>query len=80
MSKSGCQYIDGACKQIIPECEGCNKVVQVTAGNYCLTYPDPSGRWAYGVCPTASHIKKEIKEVVQKLNPLKASKRKGKSK
>jgi len=75
MSKSGCKYIGGSCKAIIDQCEGCNKFVEVTLGKYCTIYPEPEGRWAYGICPTATHMKKEVKEAVQKLNPLKASKR-----
>ncbi|MCF8053670.1 MAG: PxxKW family cysteine-rich protein [Deltaproteobacteria bacterium] len=80
MSKGGCKYIDGACKPIVANCEGCNKVVTVAAGNYCMVYPEPAGKWAYGICSLASHIKKEVKETVQKINPLKASKRANKKK
>ncbi|MGZ3635132.1 MAG: PxxKW family cysteine-rich protein, partial [Syntrophales bacterium] len=36
---------------------------------------EPSSKWLSGNCPTASHIKREIKEATQKINPLKASKR-----
>ena len=75
MSPKGCNYIDGSCKAIIEECGGCNKITEVTSGKYCTIYPEPQARWAYGICPTASHVKKEVVEVVQKLNPLKASKR-----
>jgi hypothetical protein len=42
---------------------------------YCRVYPDPTSKWRMGKCPTSTHIKVEVKEAAQKVNPLKASKR-----
>jgi hypothetical protein len=75
MTKKGCGFNGGSCHAIIEKCDSCNKILGVTAGQYCKVYPDPASKWISGNCPTASHIKKEIKEVTQKINPLKASKR-----
>jgi hypothetical protein len=75
MSKKGCSFLGGSCLVIAEPCNGCSRVIELASGTYCRIYPDPSTRWAYGICPMASHVKKEVKEAVQKLNPLKASKR-----
>ncbi|MFB3925965.1 MAG: PxxKW family cysteine-rich protein [Syntrophales bacterium] len=75
MTKKGCGFNGGSCHTIIENCEGCNKVLEITAGRYCKIYPDPTAKWAVGGCPTASHIKKAVSEENQKINPLKASKR-----
>jgi len=75
MSKKGCGYTGGNCHAIVETCEGCNKVIELAGGKYCKVYPEPAAKWIIGICPTASHVKREVKEVVQKLNPLKASKR-----
>ena len=78
MSKKGCGFNGGSCYAIIEKCDGCNRVSEQSLGKYCRVYPDPSSKWLSGNCPTASHIKRDIKESTQKLNPLKASKRSGK--
>lgn len=78
MSKKGCGFNGGSCYTIIDRCGGCNRVTEQSTGTYCRVYPDPSSKWLSGNCPTASHIKRDIKETSQKLNPLKASKRSGK--
>ncbi len=75
MTKKGCGFNGGSCHTIIDKCEGCNKIIDFTTGQYCRVYPEPSSKWLSGNCPTASNIKREIKEAVQKINPLKASKR-----
>lgn len=75
MTKKGCGFNGGSCNAIVEKCEGCNKVIQTPAGQYCRVYPDPVSRWRSGNCPTASHIKREVQETTQKLNPLKAAKR-----
>jgi hypothetical protein len=75
MSKKGCNFNGGFCNVIIEPCEGCLKTVEYPTGKYCKVYPDPIMRWQSGKCPTATHVKVEIKENVQRLNPLKASKR-----
>lgn len=74
MTKSGCGFNGGSCVAIIDKCEGCNKILENAMGKYCRIYPDPTAKWAVGGCPTASHMKREVKEE-QKINPLKASKR-----
>jgi len=75
MSKKGCGFNGGICHVTIDKCEGCNKIAEQPTGQYCRVYPDPTSKWTTGNCPTASHIKKEIKETNQKINPIKASKR-----
>jgi hypothetical protein len=45
-----------------------------------MMYPDPAAKWVVGVCPSATHIERSAKEVIQKINPLKASKRASKKK
>lgn len=75
MSKKGCGFNGGICSIVIEKCEGCNKVIEYTSAKYCKVYPDPKVKWAIGSCPTASHVKKGKEEVVQKVNPIKASKR-----
>lgn len=76
MSKNGCSFNGGSCHSVIEKCEGCNKIIEAGTGKYCMIYPDPSIKWATGICPTASHVKKAAEEKIQKINPLKASKRK----
>jgi hypothetical protein len=41
---------------------------------------DPASKWMIGNCVTATHVKLEIKEAAQKINPLKASKRASRAK
>ncbi len=74
MTKSGCGFTGGSCVAIIEKCEGCNKILESATGRFCKVYPDPIAKWSLGGCPTASHLKREVKEE-QKINPLKASKR-----
>ena len=74
MTKGGCGFTGGSCVPIVEKCDGCNKVLETAGGKYCKVYPDPTAKWLTGNCPTASHIKREVKEE-QKINPLKASKR-----
>lgn len=75
MGKKGCGFNGGTCHPIVEKCEGCNKVMVLATGQYCKVYPDPTGKWSTGRCPQASHVKKEVTETAQKINPLKASKR-----
>ena len=74
MTKNGCGFIGGSCKAIIDKCDGCAKIIDYEASKYCKVYSDPASKWLMGRCPTATHVKLEIKET-QKINPLKASKR-----
>ena len=75
MTKSGCSFTDGTCRIIIGDCAGCNKIVDYDGGQYCKSYPDPASRWITGKCALASHVVRDTGEQVQKINPLKASKR-----
>ncbi len=75
MTKKGCGFTGGSCLPTVEACNGCGRLIEINGGTYCRIYPDPAARWSYGICPTATHVKKEVTEVVQKLNPLKASKR-----
>lgn len=75
MTKKGCTFDGGSCHPIIEKCEGCGKIMEGASEKYCMLYPDPAGKWGMGNCPSATHLKKNIKEETQKINPLKASKR-----
>lgn len=74
MTKSGCSHMNNSCHVIIDKCDGCGKIFDYESGKYCKVYPGPEGKWLNGRCPSATHVKLEIKEA-QKINPLKASKR-----
>ena len=80
MTKKGCGFISGQCKAIAEKCEGCGRIIEWENGQYCKVYADPSSRWMLGICPSATHMKYEIKETAQKINPLKASKRASRAK
>ena len=56
-------------------CQTIKSGIECATGKYCRVYPDPAGKWRTGKCPTATHIKVEVKETTQKINPLNASKR-----
>ena len=76
MGKKGCTYTGGSCNEIIEDCNGCNRVIEVSGKKYCKTVPDPTSKWKAGACNFASHITREkAMENIHKLNPLKASKR-----
>lgn len=76
MQKSGCQFNGGSCHPIVEQCKGCQKAKDFATGTYCLAFPDPAAKWRIGRCNMATHVKVENKQPTQKLNPLKASKRK----
>ncbi len=80
MTKKGCSFVGGSCHPIIEKCEGCDRCIEYSSMKYCIVYPDPNAKWAMGGCPSATHIERAAKEQVQKINPLKASKRASKSK
>jgi hypothetical protein len=75
MMKKGCGFKGGACHPIVEQCNGCGKVMDCPTGQYCKIFPEPAVKWLTGKCSMATHIKSDIKEAVQKINPLKASKR-----
>ena len=80
MNKKGCGFNGGTCHTIVEQCNGCAKVMEYSGTSYCMLYPDPAGKWSFGRCTGSTHAKVENKAVDQKINPLKASKRKTKGK
>jgi len=75
MTNKGCSYNEGACLPIIDECNGCARTSQYETGAYCTAAPDPSLKWKNGNCNIATHIKTAEAAKKQKVNPIKASKR-----
>lgn len=76
MTEKGCSYNGGSCHPTVEACTGCNKVLELPLGNYCLAYPEPALKWRNGrSCNFATHLKPAEKRESSKLNPLKASKR-----
>ncbi|HOK07374.1 MAG TPA: PxxKW family cysteine-rich protein [Syntrophales bacterium] len=80
MTKKGCSFTDGSFRTVVEQCEGCGRIVEVESGRYCKVYADPGSKWIIGKCPSATHVKFEIKDTTQKINPLKASKRASRAK
>ena len=76
MDKKGCQFNGGNCHPIVEQCEGCQKTKEFSAGNFCLSFPDPAVKWRLGDCSMATHLKASKAKGNGKINPLKASKRK----
>lgn len=81
MTKTGCTYNGGKCHPIVDNCNGCGRVVEYPSGLYCKAYTEPGRKWVNGSsCSLATHVKKDNGTVeMKKLNPLKASKRKSRS-
>jgi hypothetical protein len=82
MTVAGCGFNGGACYPVVEACEGCNRIVELQDGLYCMTYADPSAKWAYGHCNFATHTKSDNGSQAtagQKVNPLKQSKRMARS-
>lgn len=77
MTGGGCAFnADKHCFPIIDKCEGCERTKEFEGQKYCTSYPDPSKKWANGVCNFATHVRASVdKEGKVKVNPLKASKR-----
>jgi len=75
MAARGCTYNGGACKPVVEACEGCLRVSEYETGKYCTAAPDPGLKWKNGDCNFATHIKKAVETKKQKVNPIKASKR-----
>jgi hypothetical protein len=75
MTASGCKYNGGACKPVVEACEGCQRVSSYETGNYCTSAPDPALKWKNGNCNLATHVKAVVEVQKQKVNPIKASKR-----
>jgi Family of unknown function (DUF6811) len=75
MTKKGCSYNEGVCLPIIDECKGCARTSDYATGAYCTAAPDPSLKWKNGNCNFATHVKTVDNTKKQKVNPIKASKR-----
>jgi len=75
MTKKGCSFNGGGCKTVVEECRGCERTLGSNGSTYCVSFPDPGTKWRRGSCNLATHVKNGKKETVQKVNPLKASKR-----
>ncbi|MCG8566798.1 MAG: PxxKW family cysteine-rich protein [Desulfobacterales bacterium] len=75
MTAAGCSFNEGKCLPVIDECMGCNRTKEMGTGVYCTAAPDPSLKWANGNCNIATHVKTVTETKKQKLNPIKASKR-----
>ncbi|MCP4021610.1 MAG: hypothetical protein GY729_07195 [Desulfobacteraceae bacterium] len=75
MTAKGCGYNEGTCLPIVDECNGCKRTTELSAGVYCTAAPDPSLKWRNGNCNTATHVKTIAATKKQKINPIKASKR-----
>ncbi|MFC1489366.1 PxxKW family cysteine-rich protein [Thermodesulfobacteriota bacterium] len=77
MTAKGCSYNGGICHEIVEQCNGCNRSTKMSAGWYCAACPDPALKWKNGDCNIASHVITASAAPTAKINPLKASKRKG---
>jgi len=75
MTLQGCSYDGNVCKPIVPQCEGCGRVIEYASKHYCQSQPNPAAKWKLGNCNLATHIVAEKAEAKQKVNPIKASKR-----
>ena len=73
MTKKGCGFNGGSCNAIIDKCEGCGKVIECPTGKVLPCLSGPGRKVADRQCPTATHLKLDVKETTQKVNPLKAS-------
>ena len=43
---------------IVKQCTGCENI----EGDVCRIWASPAAKWRLGVCPSATHVKPEIKE------------------
>jgi len=76
MTANGCSYNGGICHEVVEQCKGCNRGAEYGAGWYCTACPDPSAKWKFGNCNLATHVSNITTSVKkEKINPLKASKR-----
>lgn len=75
MTTKGCSYNGGICHEIVEQCSGCNRTMEVISGWYCTACPDPALKWKNGNCNLATHVTAVATQAKNKINPLKASKR-----
>ncbi|WP_029918306.1 PxxKW family cysteine-rich protein [Pelobacter seleniigenes] len=73
--KSGCSAEGGSCQVVVEQCQGCERIVKGSIGEVCTSYPQPSTKWATGLCNFATHKKVDLKSNDVRVNPLKAAKR-----
>ncbi len=78
MTAAGCSFNGGSCAEIIEACNGCNRSESHDTGWFCSAFPDPSVKWKNGNCNLATHVQKVSGDPKAKVNPIKASKRRGK--
>ena len=76
MAASGCKYNGGECKPVVDQCNGCTRVAVYETGTFCTAVPEPALKWKNGNCNLATHVKTVVNTKKQKINPIKASKRK----
>ena len=75
MTAKGCSYNDGNCHPVVDQCMGCQRTKEIASGIYCTAAPNPALKWVNGNCNIATHVKTVTETKKQKLNPIKASKR-----
>lgn len=69
------KFSEGSFLPIVEQCEGCERIVEVSGDRFCDTFKNPSAKWRLGICNFATHVKPEVKVVKIRVNPLKAAKR-----
>lgn len=69
------KYTAGSFRPVIDKCQGCERIVEADAQQFCRAYISPEAKWRLGLCNFATHVKPEITAIKAKINPLKASKR-----
>jgi hypothetical protein len=45
-------------KPVVENCQGCNNI----EGEVCRVWATPAAKWRLGGCPSATHVKRDIKE------------------
>lgn len=75
MAAKGCGYKNGVCHEIVDQCRGCGRTLEVASGWYCSACPEPVVKWKAGNCNLATHVTTTVAETSQKINPMKVSKR-----
>ncbi|MBN2140713.1 MAG: PxxKW family cysteine-rich protein [Desulfovibrionaceae bacterium] len=76
MTAQGLSFKGVIMEEIVDKCEGCERILEFQGKKYCPSYPRPAGKWHFGVCNFATHVRSAVdKEGKVKINPLKASKR-----
>lgn len=73
-----CDYTGGRCYPVVINCAECKNVETYNNEIYCKIYMSPDAKWYSDGCPMNTNKKNVVKEI-QKINPLKASKRAAKA-